>query len=531
MNKIIELEEINSNFWKAKYRGNYGIYTIKMESDGNYVRNFSCSCPSGAYPCKHINFVKNAINERISKSVASENGLFESAVKEASLKDLQGFITRFGLYNTSFRQAFLLEFAPQQQQTDQKYYSEIIGDALESISFDFEDTYDYHYECFEIDVLDQWLNKAKEYVGKANYSEAILIAKACIEEYAEWLQTTDPGVEDYISEEYLYAPFNIFDKAYQNGALTAQELLNYCKTEIEKQKYIGAFRRLFNDLIMKLTEVTDPEAFITMQDQLFNALSDKSSYEAEEILKRKIDFYKKQGDAQAVRQIIENNLQIESFRKDIVEELIEREKFKEAKQLINEYIQYKKEKSYYSDFADCWDGYLLEIAQKEKKTKEIRAISRKFIDYSFSSTYYQIYKSTFAEEEWPAELEKLVKHYQKMNHWFTSNVADIFVEERLTERLLAYLTKHPRIENLEKYHAHIATEFPKETLALYKQAIDKYMENTGRDIYENTVGYFKSMLKIKNGKETVKQLIDNYKIRYKNRKAMLEIFERFSRDL
>lgn len=185
MNKIIELQETSPSFWKARYRGNYGTYTIKIETDGRDILNFSCSCPSDYYPCKHIPIVQEAINERISKNRSKpEKGMFENVVRKMSLNDLQEFVIRFGLHNSSFQQAVLLEFTPQQKQHGNIDYSEIIRCALEDIDFDMDDIYDYHYDSFEIDVLDQWLNKAREYIEQDNWKEAILIAKACLEEYA-----------------------------------------------------------------------------------------------------------------------------------------------------------------------------------------------------------------------------------------------------------------------------------------------------------------------------------------------------------
>ena len=530
MNKIIELQETSPNFWKARYRGNYGTYTIKIETDGRNTRNFSCSCPSDYYPCKHIPIVQASINERIHRNkVKPEKPVFESVVRGISLHDLQEFVIRFGSHNSSFQQAVLLELTPQQKQHGNINYSEIIRCALEDIDFDMDDIYDYHYDSFEIDVLDQWLNKSREYIEQDNWKEAILIAKACLEEYAEWTRRIDVDPDGYISEEYLYGPFDILEKAYEAGCLTAEELLAYCKKEVGKNKYDSVTQDLFNDLVMNLTQDTDPEAYISMQDRLFSSLSDKNSYEAKQILERKIDFYKQRGDAQTAQRILEENLQIEDFRQIIVKEMIADNKYKEAKRLINEYIQSKDTNNSFNGYHSCWDEYLLEIARKESNTKEIRRISRKFIDRAFHLKYYQLYKSTFSEDEWATENEKLIKHYQKGNNWFISSIADIFVEEKQTARLLAYLTKHLRCNILEQYYKHIADEFPEETVALFKQAVDEYMRNTGRDVYENSVKHFESMLNVKGGEDVVKQMIGNYTMQYKTRRTMIEVFTRFSK--
>ena len=530
MNRIIDLQETTPKSWRAKYRGNYGTYTIKIETDGKEIRNFSCSCPSDYFPCKHIPIVREFIRDRMDKGKeVSGKGLFESTVREIPFRDLQEFVIRHGLYNASFQQTVLLEFTPLHKQSGGDNYSEIIRNALRNVDFDADVIYDYHYESLEIDALDQWLNKAREYIEQKDYTEAVLIAKACIEEYAEWERGIDVDLDGYISEDYLYVPFEILEEAYEKGCLTAEALLTYCKTEAGKSKYDRVTVDTFNSLITRLTEETDPKAFIAIQDKLFNGLSDKSSYEAQRILERKIDFYKKRGDTQTAQKIIEDNLQIESFRQDIVKKRIAAEEYKEAKRLVNDYIQSKRAKDRFNGYNSYWDGYLLEIAKKESDTKEIRRVSRKFIDRAFDRTYYRSYKSTFSKEEWLVEYDKLMKHYRKGDSWFIPSVADMYVEEKQTERLLAYLGKHLRCDILERYYKNIAGEFPDETIALFRQAVDEYMRNTGREVYENSVGYFGCMLKIKGGKEAVKQMIDNYKTQYKNRKAMMEIFTRFSK--
>ena len=78
-----------------------------------------------------------------------------------------------------------------------------------------------------------------------------------------------------------------------------------------------------------------------------------------------------------------------------------------------------------------------------------------------------------------------------------------------------------------KYHAAFAASFPKKTLDLFSKAIDKYAENTGRSIYENIVRLFTKMVKIEGGNIIVREMISQYRIIYKNRKAMMEIINRF----
>jgi hypothetical protein len=47
---IVELHRIAENQWKAKYQGNYGVYTIKITTNGKKTVKFSCFFPSDYYP-------------------------------------------------------------------------------------------------------------------------------------------------------------------------------------------------------------------------------------------------------------------------------------------------------------------------------------------------------------------------------------------------------------------------------------------------------------------------------------------------
>lgn len=534
MSRIIDLQEISPNNWKANYQGNYGTYTIKIETDGKKTTHFSCSCPSDYYPCKHIPMIQEAISERMARNENNNDSmLLENAIRNIPLKDLQDFIIRYARYNSAMMQAILLEFTPQQEQSEgNDNYRQIIRSGLKDTYFDYDDVYEYDY-CLEIDVLDQWINKAEEYANRGNYTEAVLIAKACIEEYAAWIDdNADCGYIDYINENYDHELFDILRTANEHGHLNAEELLSYCRDEKQKKEYKGnSLYDSFEELEMEMLEETDPAAYLTMQDDLFKQVSDKSSYQAKEILKRKISFYKNHEQPEKAYEIVKDNMQIEDFRKEVVQKLIAENEFNEAKKLINDFIDAKKSDGFRGYFPD-WDEFLLNIAQKENDVLAIRKISKRFIENSFKLDYYNLYKSTFSPEEWPAEMEKLIKDYQKSDgRWFVSDIADIFVTEKLTERLIDYLEHYLGINAMEKYYKYVASVFPEKTTTLFRQAIDRYVEkNTGRDIYEKAVQLMDCMLKIDNGKKVVSEMVDQYKIIYKNRRAMIEILNRFSNE-
>jgi len=526
---VIDLQEISLNVWKAKYRGNYGTYTIKVKTDGKETVEFSCSCPSDYYPCKHIPMIEEAIRERMAKSRKNddENEItFDSLLKDLSQKELYDFIVKQAQYNPQLKNAILLEFAHKankKESVETNNYTQLIRNALDGLYFDYEDI-GYDYDSIEIDVLDQWLDKAQNHVKQNNPVEAILICKACIEEYAVWLRESDCEVIDYVDESYMERPFDILIQTLSMQGTDCKALFDYCKSEMQKQKYKGVMYDNFSELFMKLSAMVGSDDFIALQDKLLKEISDKSSWDAQKILRRKIDFYRNNKQPEKAWDIIKENLQIESFREELTKKLIAEKQLREAKKLINDFISKNGNKDVYS-----WNKLKLQIAQKENDIPEIRQVSFLFIESHFKTEYYNIYKSTFAKQEWIETVEKLIKHYEK-NHktnWFNSSIANVLRVEKQEERLMKYIEKYLSIDILEEYHTVFSSSFPEKTLALFRQTIDKYAQSTGRDIYERIASLFKKMVKIKGGSELVKEMISQYRVLYKNRKAMMEIINRF----
>jgi hypothetical protein len=529
---IIDLQEISPNLWKAKYRGNYGIYTIKIETDGKKTIDFSCSCPSDYYPCKHIPMIEEAIRERIEKNRKNDTGreiTLEQLLKDVPQKELYDFIVRHAQYNPQFKNTVLLEFFHQvekQETSDVNNYNQLLHDALDGIYFDYEDIEYGHYDdILEIGVMNQWLKKAKEYTDQNNPKEALLICKACIEEYASWCAEQEDAIVEYVDIDYKEKPFDILRQIYRAQEIDCKELLNYCKSEMSHRKYKRAgMDDYFSDLFMNLSVAVGSDDFITVQDELWQKVEDKSSYEAKEILQRKIEFYRNTKQPDKADEIIRENLQIESFRKALTQKWIAENKLQEAKKLIDDFISQNK-----NDYLRSWHELKLQISQKENDIPEIRKLSFLFIESEFNTEYYNIYKKTFTKEEWTEAVEKLIKHYEKRHNanWFNSSVADVLLSEKQAERLMKYIEKHLRIDMLETYYTGFSDDFPEKTLALFRQKIDEYAQNTGRNIYERIVSLLKKMVKIKGGNEVVREMITQYRILYKNRKAMMEIINRF----
>jgi len=524
---IIELRKIAENKWKAKYQGNYGVYIIKITTKGKKTIEYSCSCPSDLFPCKHISIIEEAIAKKIAavKKEESSGGLrAENFIRNVPVEKLREFIITQAKYNTELNNAIMVEFSANVGNTKGNKYSTLIQATLASIPNN-EDDYYYDEECLNIDVLDQWFDKARNFVRLKQYDEAILICKAIIEEFSQWLFSIDENIKQIFSSQYESVPFDIIYDTLEH--IDKKELFNYCKTEMKKKKYEKTdfyydFQRLFENLAITV----DPDAFITLQDKLLAGVKDKSSREAETILRRKIDFYRRLDQKKKAWDIIKENIQIESFRLIIVKRKIKKQNFRTAKKLINDFINTQEEDT--EEFFDStWLNLLLDIAQKEKDIPAVRKLSYKFIEKSFNKEHYQIYKTSFKPAEWTDEREKLFLRYSGKKN-FSNSAARLLAAENEIERLMNYVEKHLYMENLERYYNVFAANFPEKTLEMFKKVLIPYADNNiGRSFYEHILSLLRKMSQIKGGKKAASDLAADFRIHYKNRKAMMEILSGF----
>ncbi|MDR1788713.1 MAG: SWIM zinc finger family protein [Treponema sp.] len=517
---IIDLREVSPDKWRAKYKGNYGVYTIAVTTKEANAVSWSCTCPSDYDPCKHIGMILDAIAERTAKherGASKPETRAEHILRELNYEDLLDFAIGIVRHNPDLSNQVTLRFA-HLIETEGNKYTAILRDAFDSFELDDEGAYYDSEDWPTIDFMDEWLEKADAYIAEEKYPDAVLIAKACLEELARWIYRT--GVDAEFGD-YQEHPFSIFKTAAEHSGIDKKELYHYCIEEMAKKKY-SAMRDSFNDLLSYLAPAVDPEGFLSLMDKQFAAVNDKSSWEAEKILNRKIALYRDTGRADAAWDLIKNNLQIGAFHEEWVEQLIAEKHFTEAKSLIREVIIPKDDdRSGYHN--SNWEELLLKIAREEDDRSEIRRIVYKFIKNTFSDEYYRIYKAAFDPEEWPAEKERLAANYGK-HRGYDDSLAALYHAEGDMPALFNCIEKWPSLNLITKYHRALAAVFPEKTLALFRKAVDAYADSgTGRSYYEEIARLLKNIAALPGGEKAAREMIARYRLVYKNRRAMMEI--------
>ena len=535
MPHIVSMQETEPRQWVAKYKGNYGTYTIRLTvgEDGK-AEDFNCTCPSDYHPCKHIGMIMEAIPKYAAKNDKAMKADKVNPISPAKLlakvpeKKLRKFVIEQAAKNTALRKAVILEFAPKTPtQGIPNPYAQVIREGLREVELDDDgmDDWGYHNEeGIPLDILDEMFEKAKKFIANGKFDEAVLIAKACLEEFAKWSEEQDCNVDEQVQHDYFEEPFSILRAVLEKDGCDADALYAYCKTQLRhlKNDDWGTLDH-FHDLMLALAKRTRNADFVAVQEQALGDLKgEMASYKAERILNRMMDYHTAVGEQEKADAILHANLHVYSFRQKVVDALIAGKKYADAKALI---VQYSGEKKWPG--AE-WDKRLLTIARAETDIPKIREIAWGFIEQHFDREYYRIYKAAFGASDWPAEFERLVEHYTPKHGYHAvsgkCNVADVLAEEKLSGRLLELLEKTPSPEAVEHYHKHFAKEFPGQTLALFKKSVDAYAaQATGNSRYEEIAKWLGMIRKIPGGEAVCDAMLANYRETYKRRPAMMRI--------
>ena len=112
------------------------------------------------------------------------------------------------------------------------------------------------------------------------------------------------------------------------------------------------------------------------------------------------------------------------------------------------------------------------------------------------------------------------------DYWGTgNNKAEIYIEEKDYDKLFGYLSalEYRRLDALLQYASHLNATHSSQILPLFTDDLRTYAEkNLGRNHYEYIARVLRGMRKLNGGKEAVKQLVEEFRILYKRRSAMMQ---------
>ncbi|NOZ33846.1 MAG: hypothetical protein GXO80_00925 [Chlorobi bacterium] len=539
-NAVVDLQGTENGQWFALVEGSYADdyeVDIKINSDGE-IQKYYCNCPYDGAICKHVVAVLLKIKDEkqiTGTEVKNKKEAWKEIADNVPENELREFIKKYAAKNSDFRNDLTVRFS--------EYSNSDTGDiyrhTVQNIFFSAGGKYgfiDYNHIYTAMRQIDSLLYNAEDLIKEKKHKEAFRIVSAIAPECINNIENIDDSNGECGGA--IYRSFELVSKILK---LSDDETF---KNEVFEWIFEQAQNKNYNDygcgdeLEPLLIEACDNRhkinivhEFIDKKLKQTESRDDWSgNYQKTKYLKHKVKLYNISDETKKADKIIYDNINLTDFRKIIVDRKINDKNYKEAVNLIEEGIKIAT-KDNLSGITIQWKETLLKIYQELKDIKNIKKYAEELFFSGWNDmSYYKILKEIWKPED--KEIEKLLKKNPKQGNYYYSlpvSVANIYIEEKMWDRLFELVKQNPRINTLLTYTQYLKELYPSELIKLFKTAIEKFADkNTGRSAYKDIVDYLYKMSEIKDAKDEAKNIMHGLLDKYKNRPAMKDEFMKSS---
>lgn len=539
--RVRELEETNHGIWTAEVDGTE-TYFVTIELHNEDILEWDCECPFEGEICKHVVAVLYAIRENPTTENSTGKKTDKRKIKKdytdlilqkVKVEELKKFLLLQFSSSKGLKNSFIAHFAEYlDEDTGSKY--RIIVQNIYKAAIGRDGFIDYHSASQLIHPLAELIDKANDLFNIGNITESLAICKTLLEEvpvFAQNMDDSDGGIG-----QILYSVFDLFQQIIEKAPPELKDnLFEYFNEEYLKEKYheLSADNDLL-DLISTLISLPEQEEqFLKLiNDRIeIEKLKSYPEYGIVQLIRTKVEYFLEKGNNEEAWKIIEENRRFTEFLKMMMEKAVKNKDYDSAIELCNEGISNAKKENHSWDEI-YWKEILLDIYEKKKDIKQIRHISAElFFRTHGKMKYYKKLKTTYDTDNWATRCEEIIDKIKGASQSGTFSdatlLAEIFIEENYKDRLLKLLEINSTcIEFVDQFANHIKDDYPEKIIQLFEPAIKTYAMNTGREFYNNVVRYLKKIKKINGGEEGVKKIVEQFRIQYKNRRAMMELLNK-----
>ena len=266
--------------------------------------------------------------------------------------------------------------------------------------------------------------------------------------------------------------------------------------------------------------------------KLINVLMEerKSSYDLYKYVNEKIDILQKMNREDEVREVICQYLYLPEIREQEVDRLVDGKQYKEALKMLDEGIRLAKEEDHRGTELQ-WVQKKIGIYERMDDKSSLIACNRlMFVRKGGSLEYYHKLKRSVDASEWPLFLRNLLDETEASSYGINQILPDIYVEEKDFEQLYSFIynaKRYDRLGLIQRYGLELPSTYASSLLAVFAIDIRDYADkNMGRNYYVQVADMLHSMKQIKGGETIVKELVDEFRLKYKRRPAMMEELRR-----
>lgn len=462
-------------------------YDVRIEFDkaGN-VDSMSCTCPYFERDnCKHLAALLYFLQEDTEYDAESDDDI-EDLFKSVDDERLKEFFLEELYVNWELKNKFLLEFSTK---VDENYYKSKLDDII------YEDNFSYELSSFIREDIEFLFDK-KEYnlildlLDDAYFMSCQQLEYPWNDEYYDNLEEigdvisrlSDTSICDEVFEWLMSVVRYKSDEDYIN--IFFEILFSKFKLKYQlEEKY-----DLVNDIIPK-TNSFYTESYVLAKIQLMYELG---------ISQGEIDEFRVK------------SLKYPKVRQQLIDEAIKINDNSKAIKLLKVGIQSSK----YD-----YDKHQFHIQLKELylKTDDLenykKQLLQMIIKYCEIDDYKEL-KKQYDEREWNVIREEIYRDCMDCNTFLN----ECYAYEELYDRLIDNISHKA---DLSYYKNLISKDYSEQLLEKYYLIANQKVRNTGsRKHYRDIAEILNEMLSVSGGEKVVSEILNQWKVKYKNRPAM-----------
>lgn len=225
----------------------------------------------------------------------------------------------------------------------------------------------------------------------------------------------------------------------------------------------------------------------------------------------------KNASDEKIKEVCNRHWNNSSVRRYYIDICMKKKEYDHVLQILDECILLDKQ----------YRGLISEYSEKKKEIYLLQGNRSAYIEQLWKLVLeyepgnlelYRELKKQYTADEWLVKREEIFKNLPEYVH-----VERLYKEEKLYDRLLVYVLNSPGLYALQEYEKVLKKEYPEQILNKYKDEVSKMAVHTSdRKNYAHLVSLLRKMRQVKGGSKLVEQIVAEWKIKYKNRPAMMD---------
>ena len=519
----------NGNYYEGLVYGTE-IYEVqvKINKNGN-VEDMDCDCPyAEENNCKHmaalLYYLENE-GQVESKKLTRNTDNYDKIVSSISENEIKEFVIEKLYENSDFQNEFRSYFVQYFEKTPKKVYerriSQSVYQAIGRKGFiEYNETYKFSNSMYD------YIQEANNLIKHKEYQAPFWIASLILEELPDLPIDDSDGTTSYVESECIEVIEKILQKCKNNDIKV--EIFNWIIASIKNDSlgdYSDGVEKILDEYFTENKFINERLKTINGKIQELKRKNDYySEYKLEDLIKTKIALlYQLEMDEDALK-TIEDNIYYVPIRRMLID--IERKKgnIDRVEKLLKEGMEVALKRNHYGTVTYYIEELLSIYENQKQKEKYKNLVKETLLKYNRGSfKYYKKLKELYPKEQWESKRNSIIKELESDGEGYhRDDLRQIYIEEQYYDKLFKSVMTTPLYEIVVQYEKYLKRDYEQQLLKEYQKIVDEKSKFTGKRNYEEIRKILQHMKTLKNGEALVGKMIEEYKIKYANRRLMIE---------